>query len=117
VEIEDRVCEVADPTRPAAGVTLYGVESGAALHFGPRRPRGGARTRQVGGCGVTGGAEQRQLDGFEPDLARLVKLTSPERAELYALANLDLAEREYLEVQVRARIRAAVRRQYRRRGA
>jgi hypothetical protein len=59
--------------------------------------------------------EQLQLAGCEPDLDRLVRLTAPERAELYALAGLDLAQREFLEVQVRARICAAAKRRYRRR--
>jgi hypothetical protein len=61
-------------------------------------------------------AEQLQLDGFEPDLERLANLTAPERAKVYALANLGLAEREFVELRVRARIRAAVRRRYGRRG-
>jgi hypothetical protein len=62
---------------------------------------------------VSGRAEQLQLDGCEPDLERLVKLAAPQRAELYAPANLDLGQREFLEIQVRTRIRADVRRQHR----
>ena len=53
-------------------------------------------------------ADQLQLTGFEPDIERLVSLPAWERAELYALAQLDLGQREFLEIQVRARIRAEV---------
>jgi hypothetical protein len=65
---------------------------------------------------VSGRAEQLQLAGCEPDLERLVTLTAPERAQVYALAELDLAQREYLELQVRAHIRAEAKRRYRGRG-
>jgi hypothetical protein len=55
-------------------------------------------------------ADQLQLAGCEPDIERLVNLTAPERAQVYSLAELDLAQREYLELRVRARIRAEARR-------
>ena len=60
-------------------------------------------------------AEQLQLAGCEPDLERLANLTAPERAQVNALAQVDLAQRESLELQVRARIRAEARRRYRER--
>jgi hypothetical protein len=89
----------------------------APLGPGPGRPRfrpaESSPGRREGGSGVSGRAEQLQLDGCEPDLERLVKLAAPQRAELYAPANLDLGQREFLEIQVRTRIRADVRRQHR----
>jgi hypothetical protein len=42
----------------------------------------------------------------EWELNRLVKLTAPERAKLYDVANLSLAERSMVEVEVRARVAA-----------
>ncbi|MEK6328222.1 MAG: hypothetical protein AABM66_11970 [Actinomycetota bacterium] len=39
-------------------------------------------------------------------MARLVKLGAHERSQLYELANLSLAERSMIEVEVRARIAA-----------
>jgi hypothetical protein len=39
-------------------------------------------------------------------MARLVKLTAPERAKVYEIANLSLAERSMLEFEVRVRITA-----------
>jgi hypothetical protein len=36
VELERGVCRIAGPEHPAAGVTLYGVESNAKEHFRPR---------------------------------------------------------------------------------
>jgi hypothetical protein len=62
-------------------------------------------------------AEELQLDGFEPDLERLMERTAPERAAIYELAGLGLAERERIEVEVRTRIRAEARCRYRRRAA
>ncbi len=44
------------------------------------------------------------------DMARLVRLTAPERAKLYELAGLGLGERSMIEVEVRARIAAEFRR-------
>jgi hypothetical protein len=46
----------------------------------------------------------------EWELNRLVKLTAPERAKLYGLAGIGLAERSMIEVEVRARILAEFRR-------
>jgi hypothetical protein len=60
-------------------------------------------------------AEQLHLDSFEPDVERLMRIPAWERAKLMDAAGLDLAQREYLEIQVRARIRAATRRRYGRR--
>jgi hypothetical protein len=60
-------------------------------------------------------AEQLQLAGCEPDVERLARLPAWERAKIMAAAGLDLAQREYLELQVRARIRAEAKRRYRRR--
>jgi hypothetical protein len=53
---------------------------------------------------------QPRLPRFEPDMARLVRLSAWQRAEVYELANLSLAERSMIEVEVRARIAAAFRR-------
>jgi hypothetical protein len=44
------------------------------------------------------------------EIERLVKLTAPERAKVYAAANIGLGERRMVEARVRARIASEFRR-------
>jgi hypothetical protein len=53
---------------------------------------------------------QLRLPRFEPEMERLVRLPAWERAKLYELAELDLGERQMVELGVRARIAAEYRR-------
>lgn len=54
-----------------------------------------------------GRSELLRLDSEE--LGRLMRLTAPERAQIYGLAGLDLGERSMIEAEVRARIAGAFR--------
>jgi hypothetical protein len=58
------------------------------------------------------GVQERlpRFERFEPEMNRLVKLPVWERAKLYEVAGISLAERSMFETEVRARIA----RQYRR---